>query len=54
MNVQEGLDAWQAQYAGQPPVGFMLRFTHEAVWTRIHYLRAVSYTHLTLPTKRIV
>jgi hypothetical protein len=39
MNVQEALDAWQAQYAGQPPVGFMLRFTHEAVWTRIHYLR---------------
>jgi hypothetical protein len=39
MNVQEALDAWQAQYAGQPPVGFMLRFTHEAVWTRIDYLR---------------
>ena len=39
MNVQEALDAWQAQYAGQPPVGFMLRFTHEAVWARIHYLR---------------
>ena len=39
MNVQEALDAWQAQYAGQPPVGFMLRFTHEAVWTRVHYLR---------------
>jgi hypothetical protein len=39
MNVQEALDAWQAQYAGQPPVGFMLRFTHESVWTRIHYLR---------------
>jgi len=39
MNVQEALDAWQAQYAGQPPVGFMLRFNHEAVWARIHYLR---------------
>jgi hypothetical protein len=39
MNVQEALDAWQAQYAGQPPVGFMLRFSHESVWTRIHYLR---------------
>jgi hypothetical protein len=39
MNVQEALDAWQAQYSGQPPVGFMLRFTHESVWTRIHYLR---------------
>jgi hypothetical protein len=39
MNVQEALDAWQAQYTGQPPVGFMLRFTHESVWTRIHYLR---------------
>lgn len=39
MNVQEALDAWQAQYAGQPPVGFMLRFTHDSVWTRIHYLR---------------
>ena len=39
MNVQEALDAWQAQYAGQPPVGFMLRFTHESVWTRIDYLR---------------
>jgi hypothetical protein len=39
MNVHEALDAWQAQYSGQPPVGFMLRFTHEAVWTRIHHLR---------------
>jgi hypothetical protein len=39
MNVSEALDAWQAQYSGQPPVGFMLRFTHESVWTRIHYLR---------------
>ena len=39
MNVHEALDAWQAQYSGQPPVGFMLRFTHESVWTRIHYLR---------------
>jgi hypothetical protein len=39
MDVPEALDAWQAQYSGQPPVGFMLRFTHEAVWTRIHYLR---------------
>jgi hypothetical protein len=38
MNVQEALDAWQAQYSGQPPVGFMLRFSHDAVWTRIHYL----------------
>jgi hypothetical protein len=40
MNVLEALDAWQAQYSGQPPVGFMLRFTHEAAWTRIHYLRS--------------
>ena len=39
MNVHEALDAWQAQYSGQPPVGFMLRFTHESVWARIHYLR---------------
>lgn len=39
MNVHEALEAWQAQYSGQPPVGFMLRFTHESVWTRIHYLR---------------
>ena len=39
MNVHEALDAWQAQYSAQPPVGFMLRFTHESVWTRIHYLR---------------
>jgi hypothetical protein len=39
MDVDEALDAWQAQYSGQPPVGFMLRFTHESVWTRIHYLR---------------
>jgi hypothetical protein len=39
MNLPEALDAWQAQYSGQPPVGFMLRFTHESVWTRIHYLR---------------
>jgi hypothetical protein len=39
MNVHEALDAWQSQYSGQPPVGFMLRFTHESVWTRIHYLR---------------
>jgi hypothetical protein len=39
MNVHEALDAWQAQYSGQPPVGFMLRFSHESVWTRIHYLR---------------
>jgi hypothetical protein len=38
MDVLEALDAWQAQYSGQPPVGFMLRFTHEAVWTRVHYL----------------
>jgi len=38
MNVQEALDAWQAQYSGQPPVGFMLRFSHDAVWTRIHYI----------------
>jgi hypothetical protein len=38
MDVNEALEAWQAQYSGQPPVGFMLRFTHEAVWTRIHYL----------------
>ena len=44
MNVQEALDAWQAQYAGQPPVGFMLRFSHDAVWTRIHYLREGSDT----------
>jgi len=42
MDVHEALDAWQAQYSGQPPVGFMLRFTHEAVWTRIHYLRDSS------------
>ena len=39
MDVPEALEAWQAQYSGQPPVGFMLRFTHEAVWTRVHYLR---------------
>jgi hypothetical protein len=39
MNVHEALDAWQAQYSGQPPVGFMLRFSHESVWTRVHYLR---------------
>ncbi len=39
VTVQEALDAWQAQYSGQPPVGFMLRFSHDAVWTRIHYLR---------------
>jgi hypothetical protein len=39
MNVQEAVDAWQAQYSGQPPVGFMLRFSHESVWTRVHYLR---------------
>jgi hypothetical protein len=42
MNVHEALDAWQAQYSGQPPVGFMLRFSHESVWTRIHYLRDSS------------
>lgn len=35
MNVHEALDAWQAQYSGQPPIGFMLRFSHESVWTRI-------------------
>ena len=39
MNVAEALDAWQAQYSAQPPVGFMLRFSHESVWTRVHYLR---------------
>jgi hypothetical protein len=39
MDVHEALEAWQAQYSSQPPVGFMLRFTHEAVWTRVHYLR---------------
>jgi len=38
MNVQEALDAWQAQYTGQPPVGFMLRFSHDAVWTRLNSL----------------
>jgi len=38
MDVYDALEAWQAQYSGQPPVGFMLRFTHEAVWTRVHYL----------------
>ena len=38
MDVNEALEAWQAQYSGQPPVGFMLRSTHAAVWTRIHYL----------------
>ncbi len=37
MNVQEAVDAWQAQYDGQPPVGFMLRFSHESVWTRVSY-----------------
>jgi hypothetical protein len=37
MDVYDALEAWQAQYSGQPPVGFMLRFTHEAVWTRVHY-----------------
>lgn len=42
MNVPEALDAWQAQYSGQPPVGFMLRFSHESVWARIHYLREGS------------
>lgn len=42
MDVHEALEAWQAQYSGQPPVGFMLRFTHEAAWTRIHYLRDAS------------
>jgi hypothetical protein len=42
MDVDEALDAWQAQYSCQPPVGFMLRFTHESVWTRIHYLRESS------------
>jgi len=44
MDVHEALDAWQAQYSGQPPVGFMLRFTHEAVWTRVHYVREGSDT----------
>jgi hypothetical protein len=39
MNVQEAVDAWQAQYDGQPPVGFMLRFSHEAAWTRVNYFR---------------
>lgn len=39
MDVREALDAWQAQYSGQPPVGFMLRFSHEDVWTRVHYLQ---------------
>ena len=42
MDVHEALDAWQSQYSGQPPVGFMLRFTHAAVWTRIHDLRDAS------------
>ena len=36
-SVQEALDAWHAQYAGQPPVGFMLRFSHDAVWSRLDY-----------------
>ena len=38
MNVQEAVDAWQGQYSGQPPVGFMLRFSHESVWTRVNYV----------------
>jgi hypothetical protein len=40
LDVHEALDAWQAQYGGQPPVGFMLRFSHESVWTRLHYAPA--------------
>ena len=39
MNVQEAVDAWQSQYSGQPPVGFMLRFSHESVWTRLRFVR---------------
>jgi len=39
MNVQEAVDAWQSQYSGQPPVGFMLRFSHESVWTRLQFDR---------------
>jgi hypothetical protein len=39
MNVQEAVDAWQSQYAGQPPVGFMLRFSHEEAWTRLRFVR---------------
>ncbi|MGD0122189.1 MAG: hypothetical protein ABSC46_06485 [Candidatus Limnocylindrales bacterium] len=39
MNVLEGVDAWQSQYSGQPPVGFMLRFSHESVWTRLQFAR---------------
>ena len=37
--MQEAVDAWQSQYAGQPPVGFMLHFTHESVWTRLRFVR---------------
>ena len=39
MDVQEAVDAWQSQYSGQPPVGFMLRFSHESVWTRLRFVR---------------
>jgi len=42
MDVAEALDAWQGQYSGQPPAGFMLRFTHEAVWTRVRYPQPFS------------
>ncbi len=38
MDVSEALDAWQMQYRGLPPVGFMLRFPFEDRWTRVHYL----------------
>ena len=53
MNVLEALDAWQAQYTGQPPVGFMLRFTHDSVWTRIHYLRAGTESAVIEDDRRI-
>jgi hypothetical protein len=38
VDVTEAVDAWQAQYRGLPPVGFMLRFPFEEQWTRVHYL----------------
>jgi hypothetical protein len=46
MNVQEAVDAWQAQYGGEPPVGFMLRFSHDGVWTRLDYLDESAEGHV--------
>ena len=36
------------------PSALLLRLVQRARWLWLHWIEPVSYTHLTLPTKRIV